>query len=941
MDQHSGTPSVTVLDPRRLSIRAVGYCRRLAGGAAELRIHATDYDAAGRAIQSWDPRLWLKHQDDPLVPANLTTVYDLSGRAVCTRSVDAGMRLNVPGPAGEVLCIWDSRGTRAEVTYDGLLRPTAMFEQGPGQPRRCVERLQYAGPEGAAANQCGQRVRHDDPAGSQWFDAFSLGGDCLDQRRRFTLDAGEPDWPEADTERERLLEPGPGARTQWRFSPLREVLAHIDAQGHHRRFYLTLDGRLREARLLIAGQGSWRTVVEQVRYNAEGRIERQTLGNGVQTLCRYRPEDGRLLEQRSQDGSGQALQDLLYSYDRMGNVLSIEDKALPVRFFANQRIEPISRYAYDSLYQLINASGWERGDANRGPRAVDRIEPLALSNYQQSYDYDDGGNLLKLTHVGAQHPGHQLHAARYSNRCLPWRNGVPPTEEQIAAGFDANGNQLALQPGQALRWNPRNQLQSVSPVQRESGLDDIETYHYDGQQQRVRKRRLLQSHGRTLQAEVRYLPGLEFRTDNGTSSEWQVITVQAGLHPVRVLHWDSGLPPGVENDQWRYSLVDHLNSSTLEVSGDGRLISHEVFYPFGETAWYSTDDIDIDFKIRRYAGKERDATGLYYFGFRYYQPWLQRWANPDPGGGIDGPNRYRALRNNPLVYEDLDGRVPQRAPATGSMDRTYHELAQRELVTEVQAKGMQPIRNFFEQSSDPYVQAYRREIPRALEELGAKDNSNLMNTHQAHVIAAARTNTASPSGAVLYHSGELMSAAMSTVVGENVTSRIMGPLSVAFNSPVEAPEVLAGRRDAVAGGFLTAGKLAMYSKQPAVKLLGAASVAMGNAMRVSEAQTVIQHRMLSNATQPGAAVPGMYAGEELVSEHKLDGYSRMLQQAPGASRSTLPAPDARPTPVLPSALAQELFAVAFAPVPAEEPQRSTELPHKGGRFHSPRKMSQA
>ncbi|MBH3466137.1 hypothetical protein I5Q49_14935, partial [Pseudomonas carnis] len=67
----------------------------------------------------------------------------------------------------------------------------------------------------------------------------------------------------------------------------------------------------------------------------------------------------------------------------MGNILSLEDKALPVRFFANQRIEPINRYTYDSLYQLIEATGWEAGSANRGPAHLE--DPAAVANYRQTY----------------------------------------------------------------------------------------------------------------------------------------------------------------------------------------------------------------------------------------------------------------------------------------------------------------------------------------------------------------------------------------------------------------------------------------------------------------------------------------------------------------------------------------------------------------------------
>ena len=69
-------------------------------------------------------------------------------------------------------------------------------------------------------------------------------------------------------------------------------------------------------------------------------------------------------------------------------------------------------------------------------------------------------------------------------------------------------------------------------------------------------------------------------------------------------------------------------------------------------------DSGIDYKTHRYSGKERDATGLYYYGYRYYQPWAGRWLSSDPAGTVDGLNLFRMVRNNPVTLRDDDGRKP-------------------------------------------------------------------------------------------------------------------------------------------------------------------------------------------------------------------------------------------------------------------------------------------
>jgi insecticidal toxin complex protein TccC len=660
---HHKTPTLTVFDPRGLSIRSVDYWRAVENLPTEARINRTVHDGAGRAVKQWDPRLWALQESDPQAPPNLTTVYSLSGNALRTDSVDAGTQINLYGLAAEMVLGWDSRETRREVLYDDLLRPVAVFEQGAVEPRRCVERFAYGypGQGNQDRNQCGQLIRHDDPAGSVLFDLFSIGGECVENTRHFTHDPVTPDWPESIDDRQPLLEPGAAATSRWRFGPLGHVLDQTDARENRQTFSLTVDGRVRESRLQLKDQPAGQTLVSEIRYNAEGQVEREDAGNGVRTTLVYRPEDGLLMERRAQDAGARMLQHLIYDYDPMGNVLSIEDKALPIRYFANQRIDPINRFSYDSLYQLIEAFGWEAGGPNQGPESVGRSDLAAVSNYRQTYRYDAGGNLLQLTHVGAQDHGRELKAARYSNRCLPWRNGVPPTEEEIAAAFDAKGNLLELDQGRFLRWDLRNQLQSVSPVERASGRNDRESYLYDSGGQRVRKIRSLQTNARTVVADVRYLPGLELRTDNGTDEVLQVITARAGLNSVRVLHWESR-PPSGTNDQYRYCFTDHLGSISLELAADARTISRETFYPFGETAYLAGDDvIEVSYKTVRYSGKERDATGLYYYGYRYYIPWLQRWLNPDPAGTIDGLNLYRMVRNNPVGLVDENGLNPNKA----------------------------------------------------------------------------------------------------------------------------------------------------------------------------------------------------------------------------------------------------------------------------------------
>ncbi|RON10206.1 hypothetical protein BK659_05525 [Pseudomonas brassicacearum] len=681
---HSHTPTLTVIEPRGLAVRSVGYCRSAIAEAADERINRTVYDSAGRAIAQWDPRLLT----DASAPANLTTTYSLSGKALSTISVDAGWRVSLLGEADQPVQGWASRGGRRWTDYDNQLRPLAVFEQAVDGEPRCMERLGYGGadPAFAAHNQCGQLIRHDDSAGTQLFAAFGLVGGVLEQTRHFLRELDSPNWPELAADRDKLLEPGAGATTRSRFNPQGEALEQIDAQGHRQFFRQTVAGQLREVRLQLKNDLAPNTLVSAIQYNAHGQTERETAGNGVLTTLEYAAEDGRLSRLQAKRGTD-TLQNLRYAYDPVGNVLSIEDAALPIRYFANQRMEPINRYRYDSLYQLIEATGWEAGSANQGPSSSATADPGVVGNYRQTYRYDAGNNLLELTHVGPQNPGHRMVAAAHSNRCLPVRNGVELGEDDFRNGFDANGNLLNLQAGQALSWDLRNQLQEVRPVERDSGLDDSERYFYGADGMRVRKVRSMQTSARTLTSEVRYLPNLELRSHSGTGEVFQVISAQVGRSSVRVLHWEAGRPAEIANDQQRYSVTDHLGSSAVELDQDAKTISQERYYPFGGTAWADGEAVQVSYKTVRYSGKERDATGLYYYGFRYYVAWLQRWLNPDPAGKIDGMNVYRFVRNSPLTWVDDDGREPKKFRGEAN-DRIERELAKSEMNSKILARGL-------------------------------------------------------------------------------------------------------------------------------------------------------------------------------------------------------------------------------------------------------------
>ncbi|WLG89277.1 RHS repeat domain-containing protein [Pseudomonas cucumis] len=618
---HFRTPTLFVHDPRTLPVRNVAYLCSMPGTAAENLITRQRHDLADRLVEQWDPRLSINAPRP-----NLATVYNLAGEPLKVDSVDAGWRLNLPGLAGETRRRWDARGNHWRTTYDDQLRVVTVEENA--QPD--VETFTYADAVADAHhNLRGQLLEQVDPSGTLRLESYGLLGQPLRETRTFH-DA------QAFASR----------RT---YSPLGAVLDQVDAGEHRQQSRYDLAGQLQQVQLQINGQHDWQPVLQKVQYNAAGKIIEQQAGNDVISRWSYDPADARLLRQRAQKDQQPALQDFEYVYDPVGNITRILDHVFTPSHFANQRVDGHREFSYDSLYRLHSASGYDDGPPSDTPGLPQPTDPNDRRNYTQTYEYDHSDNLIKLRHVreGATHT-RQMFIDSASNRGVRWTEGDP--DPQFDTLFDRHGNLQALQPGQGLRWNARDQLASVTLVRRDDGPNDEEQYRYS-QGARVYKRHETHTATTSHFHEVRYLPGLEIRTrDNG---EVLHVIILGGL---RCLHWLVGKPPGIDTDQLRYKLDDQLGSSLMELDQQARLISHEGYYPFGATAWMvARSALEVSYKTVRYSGKEMDVSGLYYYGARYYAPWLQRWVSADPAGDVDGLNLYGFVGNNPLAYVDPDG----------------------------------------------------------------------------------------------------------------------------------------------------------------------------------------------------------------------------------------------------------------------------------------------
>jgi len=654
---HSRTPTLISHDPRGQQIRSVLYRRCEAGTQAQAGANREVFSAAGHRVAQWDSRFLDQLDAGRDTPANQRSVHGLSGTELMAYHCDSGWRTSLFGDAGQPLARWDSKHTRQRIEHDALLRPTALHERREGASEQCIERFDY-GDASDHQNRCGRLVRHDDPVGSLFYDDYAQRATALSVTRRFLQAWEDPDWPTATAAREPLLE-AHAYTSQWRYDACEGVLEQQDAQGNRQRPGYGIDGQL--AQLLINHGGVETLLLSQRSYDAQGQLIAETNGNGMLTSTHYSPLDGRL-QRIVTRAKGETLQDLNYAYDPVGNVIRVEDRAQSSRWFANTRVQPVSTFNYDSLYQLIQATGRENAPAEGTqpflPRH-DRNDDSRWRAYVQYYQYDRSGNLTSLRHVPSSGAGHTRHMAidPDSNRSLiATDESAPPPDFELA--FDRNGNQRERVPGLPLQWNQRDQLQGTALLVRggDGSLDDRELYGYGSDGRRARKLTIVRTGDGKATDEVRYLPGLEIRVSSRTRETLHVMTIQAGRTHVRAFHWQAGRPPDIALGHMRYSLANLLGSCSLEVDENADTLGQEEYYPFGGTSWWrSKSALSASYKSIGYCSKERDASGFYYYGLRYYAPCLLRWINPDPAGDVDGQNRYRFGLNNPTSGVDSQG----------------------------------------------------------------------------------------------------------------------------------------------------------------------------------------------------------------------------------------------------------------------------------------------
>uniref|UniRef100_UPI0025EB951C RHS repeat domain-containing protein n=1 Tax=uncultured Xanthomonas sp. TaxID=152831 RepID=UPI0025EB951C len=174
-----------------------------------------------------------------------------------------------------------------------------------------------------------------------------------------------------------------------------------------------------------------------------------------------------------------------------------------------------------------------------------------------------------------------------------------------SGSYDANGNLLS-DGVRTYVWNARDQL-----VEIKQGTASIASFGYDPLGRRVSK-----TEGGQM---ISYLyDGLDAVQETQGGAVNPILT-GLGIDERYARNEASGRA---------YFLSDALGSTRALTNASGSLIQRYDYSPYGQTSQANTGTSNP----YQYTGRERDASGLYYYRARYCQPGIGRFASEGPIG---------------------------------------------------------------------------------------------------------------------------------------------------------------------------------------------------------------------------------------------------------------------------------------------------------------------
>jgi RHS repeat-associated protein len=336
-------------------------------------------------------------------------------------------------------------------------------------------------------------------------------------------------------------------------------------------------------------------LMDNIQYDVENLLTHVDYGNDLQATFTYDTMD-RASTIDVKDGAISYL-DLDFSYDEVSNIT-----------------------------QLVNGwrdttSNWHSDTEFYSYDGLDRLTSASCTSWSHTYAYDKTGNRT---------------AKDGTTYTINTVNEVTALSDGTSFAYDLNGNRTGKSKGSDSWLYTYNCAGRLLEVKKNSNT--LGEYVYDGDGRRIR---VTEDSVTTTYIHS----GFNILYEENSTGTAAYICGPTGIVAKRV-------NVNQETHTFYYH-SDLLNSTRLVTEDTKNIVAAITYHPFGEP------DAEAGEEHYLFGGKEKDATGLYYFGVRYYDPEVGRFISRDPlAGDLTYPqtlNRHSYCANNPLKYIDSTG----------------------------------------------------------------------------------------------------------------------------------------------------------------------------------------------------------------------------------------------------------------------------------------------
>ena len=311
------------------------------------------------------------------------------------------------------------------------------------------------------------------------------------------------------------------------------------------------------------------------------------------------------LRMSSVDNPG-SLCDGSYTYDRMGNVTGRDGVS----------------YGYDGMNRLSTGGG-------------------------TSYGYDAIGNLTQSTGTD---PASYGYATVSGVNSMLLRNITHPSSQAVTDDSMKRGWVTGVQNRYAsLVWDVYGRLEGMGDLARNAGGTQTDSYRYYPDGLRYRKDETSTTGAVTTTLYV-YEGNEILLKERMEGSTWKTAQVNVRLGGMEVGRYVKDYVGNTE--RLEYVWQDNLGSRRAVTNTAGTVKAKIDYAVWGGSTVTNYNGYDGSQDVS-YTGKERDATGLYYFNARYYDCVAGRFYSEDPVR--DGGNWFVYCGNNPLSATDPSG----------------------------------------------------------------------------------------------------------------------------------------------------------------------------------------------------------------------------------------------------------------------------------------------